>query len=323
MTTNLQIIGNTITPTGTPADLTGAEMPLVSIQTFRVFRAMPRTRWLYRRSRKRQYRQCQCGWYWQFLPGRRADGPLGGTIGGSNPADGNTFTSINHDVNVRFSNQGPVTIQNNTSLGGGIQFAEPNSGAGQITIANNTLTGATVQPATGMLGTGALMRIQNNGSNIPVSVANNTFTNFRWGMSVENFKNITLSGNSFTPLANSTDYRIISFNTKLLASTSATITPVNIGATLTNNTFNGSGAVGGTGIAFFNHRQDGASPTIGTFTLGRLVRKTRLTRVLPRSAAGQQHGAKLRICLTLWRLYRIGCAIDHDELLDSRPECGQ
>ena len=174
----------------------------------------------------------------------------GGTIGGSTPADGNTFTAINHDVNVRFSNQGPVTIQNNTSLGGGIQFSEPNSGATQITIANNTLTGATVQPSTGQLGTGALMRIQNNGANIPISVANNTFTNFRWGMSVENFQNITLNGNSFTPLANSTDYRIISFNTKLLASTSATITPVNISATLINNIFNGSGAAGWHGYRF-------------------------------------------------------------------------
>ncbi len=192
----------------------------------------------------------------------------GGTIGGSNPADGNTFTSINHDVNVRFPNQGPVIIQNNTSLGGGIQLAETNPGGGQITIANNSLSGATVQPSTGQLGTGALMRIQNNGGGIPVSVANNTFTNFRWAMSVENFNAITLNGNSFTPLANSTDYRIISFNTKLLASTSATIPPVNIGAVLTNNTFNGSGAAGGTGIAFFNHRQDGATPAIGTFTLG-------------------------------------------------------
>ena len=267
-TPNLTIMGNTITPSGTPGNNYGIRNAIAINPNLT----------------NNDYTYDNAGFTGVVVKGNTVNVSAGGignsfraavqmdlsggTIGGSNPADGNTFTAINHDVNVRFANQGPVTIQNNSSLGGGIQFSEPNSGAGQITIANNSLNGAIVQPSTGQLGTGALMRIQNNGSNIPVSVANNTFTNFRWGMSVENFKNITLSGNSFTPLANSTDYRIISFNTKLLASTSATITPVNIGATLTNNTFNGSGAAGGTGIAFFNHRQDGATPTIGTFTLG-------------------------------------------------------
>ncbi len=267
-TPNLTIMGNTITPSGTPGNNYGIRNAIAINPNLT----------------NNDYTYDNVGFTGVVVKGNTVNVSAGGigssfraavqmdlcggTIGGSSPTDGNTFTAINHDVNIRFSNQGPVTIQNNSSLGGGIQLSEPNPGAGLITIANNTLTGATVQPSTGQLQTGALMRIQNNGSNIPVSVANNTFTNFRWGMSVENFKNITLSGNSFTPLANSTDYRIISFNTKLLASTSATITPVNIGATLTNNIFNGSGAVGGTGIAFFNHRQDGASPTIGAFTLG-------------------------------------------------------
>ena len=206
--TNLQIIGNTITPTGTPAGSYGRRN---AIGINPNISGIP------------GYAQDGDGFTGVVVKGNTvnisAGGILnsfraavqmdlsGGTIGGSTPADGNTFTAINHDVNVRFSNQGPVTIQNNTSLGGGIQLAELNPGAGLITIANNTLTGATVQPATGQLGTGALMRIQNNTAGTTVSIANNGFTNYRWAMSVENFNTVTLSGNTFTPLANSTDYR--------------------------------------------------------------------------------------------------------------------
>jgi len=189
----------------------------------------------------------------------------GGTIGGDTPAEGNTFTAINHDVNVRFSNQGNVTIKNNTCLGGGIQAAEFNAGLGTLTIANNSLTGANVQAASGALPTGALLRLQNNQVDKVVTVSNNTFNDFRWAASVENFRNVTFDGNTFTPKSGATDYRHISFNTKLIASTSATITMTAVGATLTNNTFNGSGASGGTGLAFFNHRSDSS---IGTYTLG-------------------------------------------------------
>ena len=180
--TNLQIIGNTITPTGTPAGSYGRRNAIAINPNI---------------SGIQGYAQDGDGFAGVVIKGNTVNisaGGIGnsfraavqmdlcgGTIGGNTPADGNTFTAINHDVNVRFSNQGPVTIQNNTSLGGGIQFAEPNSGAGLITIANNSLTGATVQPATGQLGTGALMRIQNNTSGTTVSIANNSFTNYPVG----------------------------------------------------------------------------------------------------------------------------------------------
>ena len=188
----------------------------------------------------------------------------GGTI------ENNTLTAINHDVVARFCNQGAVTIQNNTLLGGGVQLTEFNAGAGPITVSNNTFNGSNVHPASGALGTGALLRLQNNvtGPPIGVAVANNTFSNHRWGASVENFTNVTFNANTFTPLAGSTDYRHVSFNTKLISSSSIIAPLLNSGATLTNNTFNGSGAAGGTAIAFFNHREDGAAPTIGTYVLG-------------------------------------------------------
>ncbi|WP_460976338.1 immunoglobulin domain-containing protein [Spirosoma knui] len=183
----------------------------------------------------------------------------------------NTLLSINHDIISVFANQGDLSVQNNICNGGGIQIAEFNSGAGLITVSGNTLDGSIVQPASGPLGTSALLRLRNNSvtSSKIVAVTNNSFQNHRWAVSVENFNNVTFSGNIFTPKSGSTDFRHISFNTKLITSNSASFpnaSMIPIGATLINNTFNGSGTLGGTAIAFFNHRTQGSN--IGTYTIG-------------------------------------------------------
>ncbi|MBC8154246.1 MAG: right-handed parallel beta-helix repeat-containing protein, partial [Bacteroidetes bacterium] len=196
----------------------------------------------------------------------------GGTVGGATGNLGNTLTAINHDVISAFTNQGDLTIQNNICGGGGIQLGDPNPGAGTITIANNTLDGAFVQPTSGALGTGALMRIRNNGiSGVkPLFIQNNTFQNHRWGISAENNGGISITGNTFTPNAAATDFRHISINSKTIASNSASLTDAQmqtLSGTLTGNTFNESSTSGtGTAIAFLNHRTAGAK--FGTFTLG-------------------------------------------------------
>ncbi|MEO6131602.1 MAG: SprB repeat-containing protein, partial [Saprospiraceae bacterium] len=81
----------------------------------------------------------------------------------------------------------------------------------------------------------------------------------------ENYQNVTIDNNVFTPFGGSTTYRHITVNTKELSSSSGFYPPV-IGATMTNNTFNGSGAAGGIGLAFYNHDND--SPVFNAFTLG-------------------------------------------------------
>jgi hypothetical protein len=174
----------------------------------------------------------------------------------------NTFQSINHDVLVRFNSNGPVVIGGsvanaNTFLGGGVNYADPNAGGGSVTISYNAFDGSL---------TGSVLRLQNNYHNAQVSVANNTLSNLRWGMSIENFPNVTVAGNTFSPLAGFTTFRHITVNTKSLSTNSATIVQVPINGVFTGNTFNAGAAGTGTAMAFYNHDSDMAN--LGMFTVG-------------------------------------------------------
>ena len=51
--------------------------------------------------------------------------------------NGNTLQSINHDVLVRFGNNGNVEYKNNNFNGGGAEISDMNPGAGVITISDN------------------------------------------------------------------------------------------------------------------------------------------------------------------------------------------
>ncbi len=178
---------------------------------------------------------------------------------------GNIATTINHDVLVRFSS-GAVTVTGNTCYGGGMEFSDFNLGTGTLTISNNTFDGTIGNTYTNAL------RLKNNYTARTTIVSNNTFTHFVGNIagyggtvSLENYQAITLDGNTFTPLANSTTFRHITINTKDFSSSSGHYTPV-VGATLTNNIFNGSGTPGGVALSFYNWDND--SPTFNAFELG-------------------------------------------------------
>lgn len=175
----------------------------------------------------------------------------------------NTFQTINHDILVRFNSNGPVVIGGslanaNTFLGGGVTYADPNAAGGAVTIGYNTFNG---------LVTGSVLRLQNNYYASVVNVLNNTFSNLRWGISLENFPAATVSDNVFSPLAGYTAFRHITVNTKSLSSNSAAILQVPINGVFTGNTFNSlSPTVGGTAMAFYNHDSD--NDNLGAFTVG-------------------------------------------------------
>jgi hypothetical protein len=169
----------------------------------------------------------------------------------------NVFQTINHDVLVRFNSNGPILINNNTFNGGGVTVAEHNAGGSDVTISGNTFDGSV---------TGSVLRLQNNQQNKNTQVINNTFNNLRWGISLENYPAVTISGNTFSPLAGNTGFRHITVNTKSISSNSATIVQTPINAVINGNTFNSGTVPGGTGIAFYNHDSDNAS--LGTFTVG-------------------------------------------------------
>lgn len=173
---------------------------------------------------------------------------------------GNTLATINHDIIVRFGSNGDINIKDNHFNGGGVELPEMNGSAGVLTVSGNTFDGTAANPVGA-----AMLRLKNNFNSKTVSVKDNIFTGHQWGISLENYQNVTLENNQLTPLSGSTVYRHITVNTKELSSSSGFYAPV-VGMNLIKNTFNGSGINGGTALSFYN--QDNDSPVFGTFTIG-------------------------------------------------------
>jgi hypothetical protein len=174
----------------------------------------------------------------------------------------NTFQTIGHDILVRFNSNGPVVIGGsmanaNTFLGGGVQYSDPNAGGGTVTISHNAFDGSV---------SGSVLRLQNNYHNAAVSVANNTLSNLRWGISLENFPNVTVTNNILSPLAGFANFRLITVNTKSLSSNSGSILQVPLDGVFTGNTFNADAPGTGTAMAFYNHDSDNA--VLNNFTVG-------------------------------------------------------
>ena len=181
----------------------------------------------------------------------------GGTI------TGNNLQSINHDVLARFGGNGPITITYNNMNGGGVELAEMNAGAGQLSIIGNNFNGGFANisaPGT------AVLRLKNNNQGKTTLVTANNFLGHQLGISIENYNNVSIVSNAFTPLAGSTTYRHIMVNTKAITTNSATIVQTTNAASITSNTFNGSGTFGGTAIGFYNHDNDNA--VFGTYVVG-------------------------------------------------------
>ncbi len=187
-------------------------------------------------------------------------------VGGAGTGQGNTLSSVNHDVIARFNNSGKTQVIGNTIIGGGVQLSEGNAGSDSVVVRGNQFAYApAVAPAF------ALLRLQNNGANIPTSVQGNTFTGHNWYTSLENYQGVTLAGNTFTPVqkGTATTFRLVTMNTKTISSTATTAAQkVPISATLAGNTFNGATGFADSGIAvaFYNHDTVGAK--YGTVTMG-------------------------------------------------------
>jgi len=175
----------------------------------------------------------------------------------------NIFQSINHDVLVRFGNNGNVDVTNNQLNGGGVEFSDMNAGAGILTVSGNTFEGSFANVAAANT---AVLRLKNNYNFKTTMVSGNTFTGHMWGASVENYNSLTIDNNTFTPASDSTTFHHIAINTKSISTNSNAIIQVSNSAVLTNNTFNYSGANGGTALSFHNHDNDNA--VIGSYTIG-------------------------------------------------------
>ncbi|OLY90647.1 hypothetical protein BUE76_01060 [Cnuella takakiae] len=169
---------------------------------------------------------------------------------------GNTLQSINHDVLVRFGTNGDILIQDNQLNGGGVEVAEHNAGAGATIISGNTFDGSFAQVSAP---TAAILRLRNNQQGKVFDVLRNTFTKYRWAVSLENMREVRVAQNSFTPQSGSTSFYDIAVNTKSISTNSAQIVQTQNDAIIRNNFFYGSGVSGGVGVGFFNHDADNAS----------------------------------------------------------------
>ncbi len=172
----------------------------------------------------------------------------------------NTIQSVSQDIEARFGGAGDIFVTSNNIIGGGVELSDFNAGAGNISVIGNTFNGAIAA------GYSSSLRLKDNNSNKATLVQSNTFTTHNWGISLENFRNVTILNNSFTPFPGSTNYRHITINTKAITTSSSTVAQIPVDATILANNFNGSGVTGGYGLAFFNHDDDADS--YGTFTIG-------------------------------------------------------
>ncbi|MFD1629259.1 T9SS type A sorting domain-containing protein [Pseudopedobacter beijingensis] len=163
----------------------------------------------------------------------------------------NTAQTINHDIICRFFTDGDVTVKNNKLNGGGLEMSSTNSTSGTVTIENNQFDGSASNGYTSQA------RFQTNTNNKTFILKNNQFTNTKWGVSLENFRNITIDNNEFTPSED--NFRLITVNTKMLLSIdNGQILPMDL--YIKSNTFNGlNTATNGKAIAFYNHKYDAAN----------------------------------------------------------------
>jgi len=177
-------------------------------------------------------------------------------------ARGNDIVSINHDVFVLAQPAGQtVTIggadindaaQRNTFRGFGVAYYDP-SAAGAAVIQNNRFTAAAdLANNTAPIGAGdwSAMRLIHNNVGQTVSVTGNEFSGYERGVLIENFPGVTLSGNSFAPLAGSSTFQHVRLSNKELFSGAAPAPiPGSLTLTADSNTFNGSG---GTAVYLLN-----------------------------------------------------------------------
>jgi len=175
---------------------------------------------------------------------------------------GNTIAAQAHDVIVRFASKNAnssgdgVLIQNNLMQFGGVSFTGPNANPGAVTINGNTISAPAYADTFPDAADFALGRIIANSGNIALTISNNVFsghTRFFRGLLIENFPNVTLTGNTFTPKAGAADFASLVLSNKELTTDNPPGAPRPLGLVARNNTFNGSGAAGaGTAVMLVN-----------------------------------------------------------------------
>lgn len=192
-------------------------------------------------------------------------------------ATGNDIISINHDISVRRQapglvvqiggGTGPTDPLRNIFRGHGVYLAAPLTGAGSTVVANNLFQPGFVPVSPATAGDLSAMRLISNPNGHPVTISDNVFDGHERGILIENFPGVTLSGNTFTPLAGSSTYQhIVLSNKELFTGTPAQPIAGALALAASGNDFAHSGATsGGTAVMLLNDNAQGEPAAPGYY----------------------------------------------------------
>ncbi len=191
------------------------------------------------------------------------------TVGGPNPADGNTITGAIQDALMQFSTNGPVLVQNNTFLGAGIDVTEPNNGGVPFQILDNFFTPG-LNPNTGQPWALQAVLLKHDYFSRPITFSGNTVTTRSVGVYSGAATNALFSANTFNVAAG------VSVFTHLLVDTDFPGTGITSGfapvpantTTIIDNNFNSGASPGGNAVAFRRGVSAGNVRPMGAMTMG-------------------------------------------------------
>ncbi len=199
---------------------------------------------------------------------------------------GNTIVSRSQDLAVRFatvtgqSTTDAVQIDHNAFNGSGVQIASPNAGVDHIAFEYNTVdafSGTDTAAYASLAGNPAdfsAMRIIHNDANVPLTLSGNHFLDYASGyrgVLIENFPNVTLDNNEFTPAPGATSFVSLVVSNKEITTDNPPSAPLAFGITATNNTFNGNGTAGsnaGTAVELLDDNDNGNPAIFGSVLFG-------------------------------------------------------
>ncbi|MCE7926486.1 MAG: HYR domain-containing protein, partial [Haliscomenobacteraceae bacterium CHB4] len=177
----------------------------------------------------------------------------------------NEIVATTQDLLCQFASGGTTTIDGNTFTGAGLDITEPNNNPSTVNINNNTF-----QPASPAFSQSLM--IKHNYTGVPVNVTNNQFLDHgNIAILSGSSKDVTISGNTFTPAAAAANFSHILFSTSYPTG-GTPIALANNGISIQDNTFNDNGAAVGRAIDIQNGQSLGSG--YGTVSVGSTTANT-------------------------------------------------
>lgn len=170
----------------------------------------------------------------------------------------NTLRGRDYDLVARYPNAAPLMVEGNTFFGGGLYLGDDGQ---MVTVRLNMFhPDRSVEPFDapgarwGDLGTNAI-RLVNAG---PVNIALNDFSDHSNAVFAQNVANLTLADNNFFAPSHGAEFRHLILSTKVVSTSSHTVTQVPVAITAVRNTFRGSAGHNAIAVELVNHDADGA-----------------------------------------------------------------